>query len=74
MQVAKIGARGRTTIPKAIREAAGLREGDVIAFEIEGDRLVVQKVVPGRDDYLHGVGATLGEWLSPEDEEAWRNI
>ena len=55
MQLAKIGARGRTTIPKTIREAAGLREGDVIAFEIEGGRLVVHKVVPGRDEYLHGL-------------------
>ena len=47
MQLAKIGARGRTTIPKTIREAADLREGDEITFEIEGDRLVVHKVVLG---------------------------
>ena len=74
MQVAKIGARGLTTIPKQIREAAGLHEGDTIAFEIEGDRLLVRKVVPGRDDYLHGLGAMMGEWLTPEDEEAWRDL
>ena len=46
-----------------------MREGDEIAFEIEGDRLVVHKVVPGRDEYLHGVGEVMGEWLSPEDED-----
>ena len=74
MQCAKIGTRGRTTIPKAIREAAGLHEGDVIAFEIEGDRLLVRKVALGRHEYLHGVGATMGEWLSPEDEHAWRDL
>ena len=74
MQLAKIGARGRTTIPKPIREAAGLREGDEIAFKIEGGRLVVHKVVPGRDKYLHGLGKVMGEWLSPEDEEAWRDL
>ena len=71
MQVAKIGPRGRTTIPKAIRDEAGLHEGDAIAFEIEGDRLVLHKVVPVREEYLHGLGAMMGEWLSPEDEEAW---
>ena len=70
MQLAKIGARGRTTIPKTIQAAAGLHEGDVIAFEIEGDRLVVRKVVPGRDEYLLGVGEAMGEWLSREDEAA----
>ena len=74
MQVSRIGARGRTTIPKTIREAAGLREGDAIAFEVEGDRLLLHKVVPGRDEYLHGVSAMMAEWLSPEDEEAWRDL
>ncbi len=74
MELAKITARGQTTIPKSIREAAGLQEGDVIAFEFEDDRLVVHKVVPGRDEYLHGLGEVMGEWLSPEDEEAWRDL
>ena len=73
-ELARIGARGRTTIPKAIRDAAGLSEGDVIAFEIEGDRLVVHKVVRGRHEYLHGLGEVMGEWLTPEDEEAWRDL
>ncbi len=74
MELAKIGAHGRTTIPKAIREAASLREGDEIAFEIEGGRLMVHKVVPGRHEYLHGLGAVMDEWLSPEDEKAWRDL
>ena len=74
MVLARVGARGRTTIPKSIRDAAGLHEGDTIAFEFEGDRLVVHKVVPGRHEYLHGLGAMMGEWLSPEDEEAWRDL
>ncbi|MDE0388988.1 MAG: AbrB/MazE/SpoVT family DNA-binding domain-containing protein [Rhodospirillales bacterium] len=74
MELAKIGAHGRTTIPKSIRDAAGLHEGDTIAFEIEGDRLLVHKVVPGQDEYLHGLGEVMGEWLSPEDEEAWRDL
>ena len=74
MELAKIGERGRTTIPKTVRDAASLHEGDVIAFEIEGDRLVVHKVVPGRDEYLHGLGAMMNEWLSPEDDAAWRDL
>ena len=74
MEVARITARGQTTIPKRIREGAGLHEGDVIAFEIEGDHVVVRKVAKGRDDYLHGLSATLSEWASPEDEDAWRDL
>ncbi len=74
MELAKITARGQTTIPKRIREAANLNEGDVIAFEIENDRLVVHKVVPRKDEYLLGLTSVLSEWTSPEDEEAWRDL
>ena len=74
MELAKITARGQTTIPKSIREAANLREGDVIAFEVEGNHLVVHKVTPRQDDYLQGLSGVLSEWASPEDEEAWRDL
>ena len=46
----------------------------LIAFEIEGDHLVVHKVTPGQDDYLQGLSEVLSEWISPEDEEAWRDL
>lgn len=74
MQFAKITARGQTTIPKGIRDAADLHEGDVIAFEVAGDHVVVRKVAVGRDDYLRGFGEALTEWASPEDEAAWRDL
>jgi len=74
MEFSKITSRGQTTIPKNIREALNLSEGDTIAFEIEGDRLVARKILPPEDDYLRGLSRTLGEWNSPEDEEAWRDL
>ena len=74
MDLARITARGRMTIPKRVREAAGLHEGDVIAFEIEGGHLVVRKVAAGRDDDLGGLSRTVSEWASPEDEAAWRDL
>lgn len=76
MEFSKITARGQTTIPKRIREAANLREGDVLAFAIEGDHLAVRKVQPrvSGDEYLLGLSEALEEWASPEDEEAWRDL
>ena len=74
MELAKITSRGQTTIPKPIREAANLSEGDVVSFEFKGDHLLVRKVNPPRDDYLLGLTEVFGEWASPEDEEAWRDI
>ncbi len=74
MHLAKIGTCGRTTIPKSIRDAAGLREGVVLAFEIEDDRLVLRKVESEQGDYPSGLADVMGEWLSPEDEKAWRDL
>lgn len=74
MELAKITARGQTTIPKSIRTAAKLDAGDVIAFELRGDHMVVRKVTPVNADYLEGLSEVLGEWISPEDEAAWRDL
>ena len=74
MEFARLRARGQTTIPKKIRDAANLRAGDVLAFEIEGERLVLHKVTQGQDDYLQALSRVVGEWNSPEDEEAWRDL
>ena len=74
MKVAKISARGQTTIPKSIREAAGLYVGDTLAFETDGEQVVVRKVPWGRDGHLQGLSETMSEWASAEDEEAWRDL
>ncbi|MYC81650.1 MAG: AbrB family transcriptional regulator [Acidobacteria bacterium] len=77
MEFAKISADGQITIPKGVRKAASLVEGDVIAFEIRGVHLVmckVCKVTPGQDDHLQGLSEVLSEWVSPEDEDAWRHL
>ncbi len=71
MEIAKITTKGQTTIPVAIRKAAHFEAGDLLAFEIEGDHLVVRKITSSDDAYLHGIESTLDEWSLPEDEEAW---
>jgi antitoxin PrlF len=40
-QKAKITSKGQVTIPKDVREALGLREGDSLLFEVEGDKVTV---------------------------------
>ncbi len=73
-QVAKITSKGQMTIPKAARDAVRLEEGDLVVVEVEGDRLILRKLVAGRDPYLLGLEASLDEWSSPEDEAAWRDL
>jgi len=42
----RISSKAQTTIPRAVREALGVREGDVLAYEIEGDRVVLKRAKP----------------------------
>lgn len=74
MEYSKITARGQATIPKRIREAVGLREGDLITFEQRGNHLVLSRVEITSDSYLEGVSGLMSEWGSPEDEDAWRDL
>ena len=73
MELARITAKGQMTIPKKVREAARLKSGDVVALDVEGDRILMRKIV-GDDEYLAAVQGTLDEWNSPEDEDAWRDL
>lgn len=41
---ARISSKGQITIPKSVREALGLREGDQVVFRlIEGERAVLAR-------------------------------
>ncbi len=41
MELAKVTSKGQITIPVAIRNALGIREGDKILFTEEGDRVIL---------------------------------
>ena len=42
----RVGRRGEVIIPKAFREAVGLRPGDQVTFSREGDVIRVERVIP----------------------------
>ena len=48
--------------------------GDILRFEVEGDRAIVSKVATEDDAYLKGLDATLGEWATDADEDAYRDL
>ncbi len=74
MEFARITTKGQMTIPKRIREAVGLRTGDVVAFEAEDGRVSFRKIAAGEDTGGDGGHGSLEEWMSPEDEDAWRAL
>ena len=74
MKFATLSAGGRTAIPESIREAAGIYVGDTLAFETDGERVVVRTVARGREDTAQDVLETMSEWMSAADEEAWVDL
>ena len=40
---AKLSSEGQLTIPKAVRDALGLAEGDDVVFRVEGKRAVLAR-------------------------------
>lgn len=44
MITAKVGRRGQFTLPRAIRRAMGLREGDRVLLIPEGDRVILRSL------------------------------
>ncbi len=50
---AKLSSKGQVTVPKAVREALGLTEGDELVFRVEGSRAVIART----DDFLALAGS-----------------
>lgn len=40
---AKVTSKGQITVPKAVREALGIEEGDEVVFRVEGQRAVLAR-------------------------------
>jgi AbrB family looped-hinge helix DNA binding protein len=73
--VAKISAKGQTTIPAEVRAALRVGPGDLIAWELHDDGSArIRRVQPTDTEYLKAVAGTLSEWSSPADEAAYRGL
>jgi antitoxin PrlF len=72
MITSRITSKAQTTIPQPVRVALRLREGDEVAYQIEGDRVVISKAraESGVDDPF----ATFHEWASEADRKGYADF
>ena len=71
MITSKLTTKAQTTIPQPVRNALGLREGDEIAYEIEGKRVILTRAgAAAADDPF----ATFDEWSSDADVKAYAKL
>lgn len=73
--VAKVTAKGQTTIPQEVRQTLDIKPGDLLLWEMDDEGgAKVRRIQPLDLAYLRGVEGTLGEWSSDEDEQAYRGL
>ncbi len=67
--------KSQATIPGKIRKILGLHPGDSVVFEVNDDRKVlIRKATPIDLEFARALEGTLSEWLSINDEEAYRDL
>ncbi|MDY0072201.1 MAG: type II toxin-antitoxin system PrlF family antitoxin [Thauera sp.] len=75
LAIAKITAKGQTTIPQDVRAALHVAPGDLISWELGADgTATVRRVQPLDIEYLRALQGTLSEWSSQADEDAYREL
>jgi len=68
MITSKLTSKAQTTIPQPVRAALHLKEGDEIAYALEGDKVILTRVHAAEQDDPF---ATFGEWDSDADRRAY---
>lgn len=74
MSLSTVTSKFQATIPKDIRNYLGVHAGDKLVFAVERDRVVVRRLEGIDQHYLQSVSSQMTEWLSPEDEAAFRDL
>jgi AbrB family looped-hinge helix DNA binding protein len=75
--VTRLTTKYQTTIPAAVRRALGLKAGDRVVFAINGRKVTVAKAKPGLSEDLAWRltrARSMGDWDTPEDDEAFRDL
>lgn len=74
ISVSRLTTKYQATVPRLVRERLGVGAGDSIAFVVEADRVSVRRAEPLDREYARALSGTMSEWLSPADEQAYRDL
>ena len=74
INVSRLTSKYQATIPRPVRERLGVGAGDSIAFVVEDGRVWLRRAEPLDREYARALSDTMNEWLSPADEEAYRDL
>ena len=75
MEISKVTSKFQATVPADVRATLGIKAGDAIAWAVK-DGMATVRLIPrnlSRWDTLAWLSVA-DEWLSPEDEAAFRDL
>ena len=78
----KIGPKGQVVIPRFFRKTMRLHPGSTVVFELEGDRLLIEKPAVEADKIFESIAKSINfkgkidphEAYEEELEERWKRI
>lgn len=71
MIISKLTSKAQTTIPQPVRTALHLKEGDAIAYQIEGDRVILTRALA---ETAEDPFAAFSEWAGEADQRAYAKL
>jgi AbrB family looped-hinge helix DNA binding protein len=77
MRTATITSKGQIAIPKEMRKSKEFKEGSKVVILVFNDRIELRpmrKVSEGMLTAIASEKVLAKDWLSKEDEEAWKNL
>ena len=70
MLTSRVTSRGRTTVPREVREALGLEAGDMLVYDLRDDRVLLRSAPLTCGDPF----ATFDGWAGDEDAMAYADL
>jgi antitoxin PrlF len=74
VQMSRVSSKGQVTLPKTVREAIGVSPGDAVTYDVVNGVVTLRRLEPIDLAFHAALGATLSEWGSEEDDEAYRDL
>lgn len=77
MNVGKLTVKNRTTVPRDVRKALGVKPGDDMVWAVRDGEVIVSKLdadAPGDASFELMLRQTMPEWFSVADDEAFGDL
>lgn len=74
LHTSKLTEKYQATVPTTVRKALKLAAGDLVGFEVFGTQVRLSRVRPIDLAFTQALEATLEEWSSKKDDQAFKDL